>query len=463
MTVRTEIAGGDVESESSTVALDLGVRPPLSVVAPAFSDLPHLAVLEGRSQIEGYGRWSYLAADPVRKIAVRPSRSNSAGSLDLMADLRAALGDASPFPSDGAPFRGGALGYFSYEAGDRLHRNAVHDTESAPAGYLWAGIYDWVLARDGGTGRTWAFATNRLGRDPEPLIAAIEARLLHPIPPQSIPDVRAVRSNASRPEYAAWVRRVKDYIAAGDCYQANIARRISAQLDGSGLDLFSLLSRRHPAPFSAYLCADGIEVVSLSPELFLHKSGEGVVSRPIKGTRPRHPGRPSDYNGAVELRSSAKDRAENVMIVDVVRNDLGRVCVPGTVNVPRLWTVEAHPSVWQMVSEISGTLNDGITATDLLSACLPPASVTGAPKIRATEIIREIEPDPRGVYCGTIFAAGFDGDFTSSVAIRTVQITDGSLHLHAGGGIVADSDPDSEYDETVHKVRGILGALGLSE
>jgi para-aminobenzoate synthetase component 1 len=355
------------------------------------------------------------------------------------------------------------IGYISYEGGDRLHRTVSHDLDSAPAGYLWAGIYGWVIARDALSGLATLIVNESVRADPDSVIATVTDRIGFGTREVTPPRLSKLFSNASRARYGRWVQEVREYIAAGDCYQANIARRISARFEGTGLDLFRHLARNHPEPFSAYLQGDRLEVVSVSPELFLRKTGSRVESRPLKGTRPRRRRPDDDAEIAAALRESPKDRAENVMIVDVVRNDLGRVCLPGTVHVPVLWSAEAHPSVWQLVSEVRGRLGPDHDSVDLLRACMPPASVTGAPKIRATEIIQEIEPHPRGVYCGTVFAAGFDGSLTSSVAIRTLQVVDRSIQLHVGGGIVADSESDAEFDETVYKARGILEALGLRE
>ncbi len=445
------------------ISVDLGVQPRLSDLAGAFQDMPGLAVLEGGAQFGVDGRWSYLTADPVQTISAAPETSVPGNAEGFLHQLRDALPIYETRAPGIPPFQGGAIGYISYEGGDRLHRTLSHDLDSAPAGYLWAGIYGWVVARDAVTGLTTLIVNDSICGDPDSVISTVTDRVCRESQEATPPRVHELVSNASRARYGQWVQKVRDYIAAGDCYQANIARRISARFEGAGLDLFRHLVRHHPEPFTAYLQGDRVEVVSVSPELFLRKTGSHVQSRPMKGTRPRHRRSDDDAEIARVLQKSPKDRAENVMIVDVVRNDLGRVCAAGTVEVPVLWSVEAHPSVWQLVSEVRGRLGPNHDSVDLLTACMPPASVTGAPKIRATEIIQEIEPHPRGVYCGTVFAAGFDGSLTSSVAIRTLQVIDRSIQLHVGGGIVADSESDAEFDETVYKAQGILEALGLRE
>lgn len=450
-------------SAAPPVSIDLGIQPRLGDLAWAFQDMPGLVVLEGGRQFGVDGRWSYLAADPIRTISAAPETSTFDRGTGFLHRLRGALQTYETGSAAGPPFQGGAIGYISYEGGDSLHRPVDRDSGSAPAGYLWAGLYGWVVARDALTGLTTLIVNGSVHDDPGSVVAAITDRLRLRLREGRRARLDAPVSNASRARYAQWVRKAKDYISAGDCYQVNLSRRISARLEGTGLDLFRRLTRHHPEPFSAYLRSNSVEVVSVSPELFLRKTDRMVQSRPLKGTRPRRR-RPEDDAAIAEaLRKSPKDRAENVMIVDVVRNDFGRVCLPGAIEVPTLWSVEAHPSVWQLASEIRGQLDFDRDSVDLLEACLPPASVTGAPKIRATEIIQEIEPHPRGVYCGTVFAAGFDGSLVGSVAIRTLQVVDRSVQLHVGGGIVADSEPDAEFDETVHKAHGILEAFGLRE
>lgn len=425
--------------------------------------MPGLAVLEGGAQFGRDGRWSYLAADPVKTISAGAETPVAGGTASFLRLLRDTLGQCATHASSSPPFQGGAIGYISYEGGDHLHRDVRHNADTAPAGYLWAGIYGWVIARDALTGVATLIVNDSIHGDVDLVVSTITERVRSRIPEATPPRLHELVSNASRARYGRWVQEIREYISAGDCYQVNIARRITARLDGGGLDLFRHLSLHHPEPFSAYLQGDRVEVVSVSPELFLRKTGSLVRSRPLKGTRPRHRRSNDDAAIAEALHKSPKDRAENVMIVDVMRNDLGRVCLGGTIDVPVLWSVESHPSVWQMVSEVRGQLDPKSDFVDLLTACMPPASVTGAPKIRATEILQEIEPHPRGVYCGTVFAAGFDGSLISNVAIRTLQVVDGSIQLHVGGGIVADSESNAEFDETVYKARGILEALGLRE
>ncbi|MCY3959876.1 MAG: anthranilate synthase component I family protein [Chloroflexi bacterium] len=443
--------------------------PPLRLLADGFRDLPGLAVLEGGSDLGGEGRWSYLAAEPFDTVRwtshgvvseIRgPLPGNGFSALDKVVPRVAPTGDRT-LP----PFTGGAIGYIAYDAAYELEVLPGRCPGPVPSDLMRFGVYDWVLARDAHSGDGWIVATPHGGRDPDDISAQVQSRLGVRESPARPPAPRTARTNAGRRQFGCWVTAVKDYIAAGDCYQVNVARRIEFDAPEPGLEMFQRLAAEHPSPFGAYLDADGIELASSSPELFLRVDPNGHArTRPIKGTTPRGATRALDAAAEVRLRTSPKDRAENVMIVDVLRNDFGRVCRPGSISVPELWQTEALPTVWQLVSEVRGELGQGIAAAKLLEACWPGGSITGAPKIRASEIIDELEPVRRGAYCGSVFALGFDGGLTASLAIRTVQRRNGVGHLHVGAGIVAESDADLEYAETQHKARGVLRALGASE
>jgi para-aminobenzoate synthetase component 1 len=267
---------------------------------------------------------------------------------------------------------------------------------------------------------------------------------------------------------------VREHVRRGDIYQANLSQRWTIPLDLGdparlALPLHDALARRSPAPFAAYLGAGDHAVVSASPERFLELRGRRVRTRPIKGTRPRTGEPERDAAMRAELLASPKDRAENVMIVDVLRNDLGRACVTGTVETPSLCELETFPQVFHLTSTVTGMLRDGLDAIDLLHACFPGGSITGAPKIRAMEILESLEPVRRHVYCGSIGYLDWRGDADWNIAIRTATVTPRGLHFSAGGGITADSDPRAEYEETLHKAEGmrlaleaILGAVTLS-
>ncbi|MDP3061985.1 MAG: aminodeoxychorismate synthase component I [Chloroflexota bacterium] len=272
----------------------------------------------------------------------------------------------------------------------------------------------------------------------------------------------ALTSNFTRQEYLRAVQRVRQYIIAGDIFQANLSQRFVADLPVAPYELFRRLRWVNPAPFAAYLGFDGVTVASASPERFLRVRGDRVETRPIKGTRPRGKTPQEDEALATELLASEKDRAENVMIVDLERNDLGRVCRFGTVKVTELCALERFPTVLHLTSTVEGQLRPGATRIDLLKATFPGGSITGAPKVRAMEIIEELEPTRRSVYTGSIGYMSFGGEMDLNIAIRTLLMVDGRAYFQVGGGIVYDSNPEAEYQETLDKARGLVQALGAS-
>ena len=255
------------------------------------------------------------------------------------------------------------------------------------------------------------------------------------------------------------MRRAKEYIAAGDIYQVNLSQRLSAPFTADPFALYQRLAHENPAPFAAYFHTPDAAIVSCSPERFLQVRGREVETRPIKGTRPRGATPEEDARLAAELLASEKDRAENVMIVDLERNDLGRACEFGSVHVPELFAVEQYATVFHLVSTVRGRLRPEVTALDCLRASFPGGSITGAPKVRSMEIIEELEPTRRGVYTGAIGYLCFSGDMDTNIVIRTVVVKDGTAHFQVGGGIVADSDPEAEYQETMDKGVALARAL----
>jgi para-aminobenzoate synthetase component 1 len=269
-----------------------------------------------------------------------------------------------------------------------------------------------------------------------------------------------MRSNFRRADYLRAVERAREYIAAGDIFQVNLSHRLEGEWGGAAWPLYERLRAASPVSYGAYLDLGATKVLSASPERFLRLNGERVETRPIKGTRPRGGTRDEDRDLGEGLLASEKDRAENLMIVDLLRNDIGKVSRVGSVRVPELFHLERHASVWHLVSTVTGELRAGLGAVDLLEACFPGGSVTGCPKIRAMEIIEELEPVRRGVYCGAIGYLSFTGDMDTNIAIRTLVLKDGRMHLQVGGAVTYDSDPEAEYAETLAKGRALLGALG---
>ncbi|MSR55553.1 MAG: aminodeoxychorismate synthase component I [Gemmataceae bacterium] len=442
--------------------------------ARRFSHLPHLLFLDSADRHPERGRYSFVAADPVQWLT------------DASGDPFAALNRQwAEFRLDTIPglppFQGGLAGLFGYglqHAIERLPRPRCDEFETPD---LAVGIYDWVIAWDHASNRCWAISTGYPETDPArrnqkasqrlagvlradgPASLPLEkprqawrpaATIEHPLP-----NFPGVTSNFDRASYLAAVQRGIEYIHAGDCFQVNIAQRLLAPLRDHPLELYGRLRERNAAPFAGYFDMGEFAIASASPERFLRVIDGEVETRPIKGTRPRGSNPVEERERIADLSSSAKDHAENVMIVDLLRNDLGRVCEYGSIRVPMVCQIETYRYVHHLVSEVRGRLAAGKTPLDLLKACFPGGSVTGAPKVRAMEIIAELEPTARGPYCGSLGYIGFDGSMDTNILIRTFTSGNGFVQFPVGGGIVADSDPQREYDETLHKARGMLQSL----
>jgi para-aminobenzoate synthetase component 1 len=419
----------------------------------------------------GSGRFDIIAADPYVSLvqdrdglrlvkaggAAEPGRPD-----DPLAALRALMGAPGPTVA-GLPFPGGAVGFLGYDLarawGDLPPREGLDDWPD-----LAVGLYDWALVVDHAHQRA---SLVRQGRDPRgerPWREARErlagaAELAPPAPPADA-DLELLAPGMPFERYAAAFERIQRYIREGDCYQVNLAQRFRAQVGEDGWSLYRHMRERNPSPYGALLEYPFGEVLSFSPEQFLGLDGGRVQTRPIKGTRPRGGDAAQDLALRAELLASPKDRAENLMIVDLLRNDLGKVCVPGSIEVPGLFELESFATVHHLVSTVRGRLAPGRDAVDLLRACFPGGSITGAPKRRAMQIIDELEPVRREIYCGSVFRLGFDGGLDSSIAIRTVLKRGREALYWAGGGIVADSDPQAEYAECLDKAAPFLRLFG---
>ena len=498
----------------------LGQTPEPAEVCAQFLDLPYLIFLDSAAMRPAGGtpfdvdsglgpahlqRYSFLTADPVSVVRSKGFRTEirrrqdprwAAVSGDAVAAARALLPPEHLAPVPGLPpFQGGIAGYIGYDWGavlERLPRNRYDDLGIPD---VMLGLYDWVIAWDHRIGTAWLISTGlpesgnsregqarkrmelvreRLGGRRtsnvlSPGIAVSEEVAGSPAPaPQTFPVAGVeggseigLRSSFTHQGYLSAVNRVREYILAGDIFQANISQRFQAPLREDPYELYCRLRRRNPSPFAAYLGFGELAVLSASPERFLLLQEENrlVETRPIKGTRPRGLGPMHDAALGRALAESEKDRAENVMIVDLLRNDLSRVCRPGTVRVPELFAIEHHPTVHHLVSTVLGELEPDADAVDLLRATFPGGSITGAPKVRAMEIIAELEPTQRGVYCGSIGYLSATGAMDTSIVIRTYLALRGQVYFQAGGGIVADSDPELEYRETLDKARGLIETL----
>ena len=443
--------------------------------AARLSGLPGFAFLDSAMPHDTLGRVSVLAADPFARFRVRDGRASLDGRpLDgpPLAALRACLAPYRlPRDPDGPAFPGGAIGYLAYDFGAALERVAPPRRRAGLTDDVAFNLYDTVLAVDHAQRSCRLIATGfpkagtaRAARA-EARLDAFAARLDGAAVPEAVPSRAATplawRSNFNRQAYETAVERVRDYIRAGDIYQANIAQRFAAELP-EGFDPFAFYRRlraTNPATFGAYLAFEGLTVASSSPERFLKLDGRRVETRPIKGTMRRADDPGEDARLAAALRADPKERAENIMIVDLLRNDLSRVCEPGSVRVPTLCGLESYAGVHHLVSVVTGTLREGLDALDLLGGTFPGGSITGAPKLRAMDIITEIEGDARELYCGAIGALGFNGSLDTSIAIRTVVMNGRTAVLQAGGGVTLLSEPGPEYEETLTKAARVFQAF----
>jgi len=455
-------------------------RDPAATFA-AFAGDPVAALLQSCARDGTRGRYSYIAAHPYRLIVARESGVSVDGQSvegDPFSVLERELA-AHPAPEGDCPvpFRTGAVGFLSYELGRHLERLPPAAPSNVPVPDMVMGLYDTLIAFDHETQAAFVISSGLPETDATARAQRADLRAQEmmtrlaasPEEPAAADWSSCSLWQAERPrgEVEASIARVIDYIHAGDIFQANLTQQLRAPRPAgvSDLQLYARLRALSPSPFAALLaCGPDLAVISASPERFLQLSASGAVeTRPIKGTRARSAHAEEDAALAAALVASPKDRAENLMIVDLMRNDLGRVSQLGSVAVPALNRLETFASVHHLVSVVTSQLRAGLGPVDLLRACFPGGSITGAPKIRAMEIIRELEPSPRGVYCGTIAWIGFDGAMDSSIVIRTITRVGETLLTQAGGGIVADSEPSGEYEESLVKLAPMLRAVAGPE
>jgi para-aminobenzoate synthetase component 1 len=450
---------------------------PAERLAPLIATWPEPALLESGPGFGESGRWSLLAARPRMVFEATEStwslRSDSGRRETRAGDPLEALrhwldvhnladpGDA-PDPSL-PPFQGGAIGFFGYDlapALERLPRKAARDSRLPDLRFA---LYDTFVTIDHQTGAVELWAVDLLNEGAR----AVESRGREwrlalesaPLPKVHRSRIGPIESNFTRADYLATVGQALEYIAAGDIFQVNLSQRFSAFGHPEPLDLYLRLKRRSPAPFAAFLQWDDLAVVSASPEWFYQTRGDSIVTRPIKGTRPRGRNARDDARLADELWASPKDRAELTMIVDLERNDLGRICRYGTVRVIDPLTVETFAQVHHLVATIEGRIRPGAGPIDAVRALFPGGSITGAPKIRAMEIIDELEPTRRSAYTGAVGYYSRGGSSGFNIAIRTLLVEGDRVSYQVGGGIVADSDPEAEYRETLQKGRGLSAVL----
>ena len=445
---------------------ELPYRADSAALFETVADLPWAVFLDSGGHHLTQSRYDIIAAEPHTTLVTRGKLTEiRSDAIELSREdplvlLRQYL-EFDPAAACDLPFTGGALGYFSYDLGRRFERLPAFAEDAEKMPEMAVGIYDWAVVVDHLDKRSWLVAQGRRA-DTKARWTELVARFsAAPVERARVPFriTAPLASNLARERYATAFRRVLDFIHAGDCYQINLAQRFAAPAAGDPWLAYQALRVINPAPYAAYLNTPHGQILSASPERFLKLERGSVETKPIKGTRPRAGHPRVDAELAAELKASEKDRAENVMIVDLLRNDLSKNCELGSVKVTKLFEVESFATVHHLVSTVTGTLRQGRDALDLLRGCFPGGSITGAPKLRAMQIIEELEPDRRGVYCGAIGYIGCDGNMDLNIAIRTLVYAGGSIRFWAGGGIVADSRLEDEYQETFDKAAAMLKLL----
>ncbi len=454
---------------SDFLIADIPYSTDSSVLFDKFADEPWSVFLDSNQPNAIHGRYDIISSRP--KVCI--TSKNNRNSIDSFTESLSIPGD--PFsilkeymqPNEIAetdlklPFLGGAIGYFSYDLGRSIEKIPDLSENDLDLPDLKIGIYSWALIVDHRkkvsvlVGNKNDLRTRREWND---LVSLITDK--SPLKKRKKFNVLSeVVSNTSEANYASSFAKIKSYISEGDCYQVNLAQRFNASVQGDPWEAYQLLRSINPSPFSAYLNYKDIQILSNSPERFLSVRDRIVETKPIKGTRPRSKNNLEDDALMRELINSKKDQAENVMIVDLLRNDISKNCSLGSVKVPKLFDIESYPNVHHMVSTITGKLRKNRTSIDLLRGSFPGGSITGAPKLRSMEIIEELEPHRRGIYCGSIGYISNDGNMDTNIAIRTILHKNKKMYFYAGGGIVYDSDVHAEYQETFDKAAAMMQVL----
>ncbi|MBQ0721220.1 MAG: aminodeoxychorismate synthase component I [Gammaproteobacteria bacterium] len=448
------------------IVLDYPFRSDVEVLFNAVRDLPSPIWFDSGKPRSLQGRLDIISAAPARILEtrgnatlIRDSEGNSQTSTACPFALCQEAVDDFALTGDKLtelPFVGGLAGFFGYGLGSTPaadeHKGPADMPDMRQCYYLWALVINQQISQAHLVFHPACPASLR--RD-------IQARLASPAPlaNSNIALTSDFQASTTRRDYEADVARVKHYITAGDCYQVNYAQHFSAQFKGEPWAAYLHLRKALPSPFSTYLSWDDKAILSLSPERFIKTSGQQVEAKPIKGTITRGISVEEDQEQAIALMNSSKDRAENLMIVDLLRNDLGKSCEPGSIRVPKLFNLESFANVHHLVSTVTGRIRKEVSSLDLLAGCFPGGSITGAPKKRAMEIIAELEKVPRSIYCGSIGYISANGRMDTNIAIRTLLAESNTLHCWGGGAIVSDSHADSEYLESLAKVSLLMETL----
>ncbi len=426
---------------------------------------PWAMLLRSPSRAHPDSRYDILVANPIAKIVTtgfetkvtieNRSYLTTADPFDILSDIQEKVLPAiNDNKWDKYPFIGGALGYFAYDLGRRVEKLPEYAANDIALPDMAIGIYPWAFIVD-----HEQKTANLVGLGIADVAECFTAHLTEKSETASFAITSSWRSNMSKELYKEKFDAIQEYLKAGDCYQINLTQRFQTTYQGCEWEAYKKLETNNNAPFSGFLRFDDYSIISLSPERFIKLTDNQIETKPIKGTKPRSEDNVQDAKLAQELAASYKDQSENLMIVDLLRNDIGRVAKPGSVKVPKLFAIESFPAVHHMVSTIEAKLKEDKTTVDLLRATFPGGSITGAPKVRAMEIIEELEPHRRSVYCGSIGYISRHGKMDTNIAIRTLIAKNNHLYVWAGGAIVADSQVDSEYQETYDKLGKILPVL----
>ncbi len=457
---------------SNYLIADIPYSPDSSVLFEKFAYEPWAVFLDSNQPNAIHGRYDIISARPKVSITSKNNKNNIdsyGGSLSIPGDPFSVIKEYLPLNQQRQrdnglelPFIGGAIGYFSYDLGRSLEKLPSTSEDDLGLPDMKVGIYSWAIIVDHAKKKTVIVADKtdlRMRRAWEDLIKYISDKSSVKNKRSEFKVLSEVMSNMTETTYKDAFNKIKSYIHEGDCYQVNLAQRFSASVEGNAWQAYCMLRDINPSPFSAYLNYSDFQVLCNSPERFLSVKDNVVETKPIKGTRPRSKVSYEDDALMHELAHSKKDQAENVMIVDLLRNDISKNCALGSVKVPKLFDIESYPNVHHMVSTITGKLRDNRSAIDLLRGSFPGGSITGAPKLRSMEIIEELEPHRRGIYCGAIGYISNDGNMDTNIAIRTILHKNHHMYFYAGGGIVYDSEEKAEYQETFDKAAAMMQVL----
>ena len=435
-----------------------------STLFSAFAEQPWAIFLDSGHPNSQQGRYDIISFNPICTLVTHGSVTKITrhdvtieSTLDPFDLVKAELHRPSITEYE-LPFNGGAIGYFSYDLARRLEKLPIIASDAEQIADMAIGIYTWAVIVDHHQQQSYLVGYADSDAQWQELIEQFSVlKTSESETPFSV--TSAITSNMDESTYATAFKKIKQYLKEGDCYQVNLAQRFVANCTGAPWTAYLKLRALNTAPFSCYLNLPNVQVLSSSPERFLKVTQRLVQTKPIKGTRPRKTDIFEDEQQKQSLQNSDKDKSENLMIVDLLRNDIGKTCKKGSVKVPLIFNVESYATVHHLVSTVTGVLEDDQHALDLLKTCFPGGSITGAPKIRSMEIIEELEPNRRGVYCGAIGYIGFNGNMDTNIAIRTLVHSNDTIRFWAGGGIVNDSEMADEYQESFDKAKALLDLL----